>query len=272
MTPISYNDKTIAVGQLLLAMNCQFAGLATPAVIRDAERSRTRRSTTSSLLGLASHKFAAGLKDFEILEILRNEAPALTDAELFAIMERTIDIGEAPRRGGNNLQREKTISWRERQSGWTIFSKPDREWTSMEGGRHYVITDLSMPPVVHKRHIDKVRLHGLVRYMKLFSEGVRDIRVKLRIESLVVENSHEEWLQSHHDVVALLASVQDTLQSLIDVTEAGEVPSRVVGGHCFGCKLREQCEQGRDHTVRKATKRGPGRHLEEVEVPLEVAA
>lgn len=257
--PISFENKTIAVHQLHKAMHCLFAATATESRIRDGERSAGPSRSRYTVLGHAAHKFLAGMDPQQILELVREAVPTMCDEDLAELIVKARKVAERmkQRRADNSrdLRVEKTISWKDPQTGWTVFLQPDRMESCRDALGDYIqITEIKYPKVVRNRHIETVRLFGLFTYMLLHQGGAKNIRIKLVVECLEQENSHVEWMNSEQDVMKLLGQVREALLSLESAHEQTErVATRTVGEHCFGCALRDNCRQGGKFITRTTT-------------------
>jgi hypothetical protein len=253
-TPINFARRRIAINRLAMAMHCMHSAMATPAHVRDAERSASPERKEFTLLGLAAAKLAAGLSAKDVIALLMHRSPDLRfeDAEQYVIKAEPAAESMRSRKatGSVAVRREKLCIWKDPATGWELTAEPDRwEPCRDDFGEYIHITDEKYPRVVRQRHIENVRLFGLVCYMLLLDGGAKNIRIKLSVESM--RETHTEWFTARA-AEDLLAEVRKTIRELEAANaEPNRIHPRAVGDHCYACPLREMCRQGKKFRARE---------------------
>ena len=252
-TPINFSRRRIAINRLVMAMRCLRSALATAAHVREAERSASAERKEFTLLGLAAAKLAAGLSVKDVVALLMRREPSLCQEDAEEYAAKAAPTAERMRarkaEGSVAVRRERLCIWKDTVTGWELTAEPDR-WESCkdEHGEFIHITDEKFPKVIRKRHVDTVRLFGLVCYMLLRDNGAENIRIKISVESM--KETYTEWF-SERAAEDLLVEVRRTIRSLeAENAEPDRVHPRCVGEHCYGCPLREMCGQGRKFIAR----------------------
>lgn len=253
--------REIAVNQLLMARFCSHSVLASKEARLRAREARSVEHFKSSALGDAVHKFMDGAGVDRVDDALCAEAPNLSMAEREELLVKARNIAQKKLAWlvpGESVRIEQLVSWLDKETGWKIYSQPDRvEVLTDEEGEYVQVLDWKLGGRIQRRHKEAARLFGLIEFML---RGGR-MRIKMAVESLQDDaTSWSEWLVSPHDALHMLRDVQDIVTRLSATMKLDQPVKRVPGSHCYGCKVRLACRQGEKWVARDKESRPAAAH------------
>jgi hypothetical protein len=256
---LNLNERAINVATMDLVMQCLHPALAPDERKLAAELSQSPIATKMRLMSSAAHKLVAGAPPEVVFASLRGEVHSVNDNDLLVLIEKASSVARRVRRRRRDIKaggRENLDSWKDRTSGWEIFSQPfGFEEKEDEQGEYVEIMLLKSRGRIYESDKRTARLHGLVAYMldheynmEHPEDGFPEIRIHLVVKCMHSADFYSEWMDDPLEVSNLLEQVREALRRLEAAAAAkaehNRVPPRTTGPLCYRCPLSGACRQG----------------------------